>query len=39
MSNKILSKEKDEHKSAVEEGSRENLSLKRNIEEVCILFF
>ena len=34
MANKILSKEKDEHKSAVMERNRENLTLKRNIEEV-----
>ena len=37
MTNKILSKEKEEYKSAVQEGNQENLALKRNKEEVCIL--
>ena len=37
VTNKILTKEKDEHKSASLERNRENKTLKRNIEEV--LFF
>jgi hypothetical protein len=34
MTNKLLSKEKEEQKAAIEEGNRENISMKRNIEEV-----
>ena len=32
--NKLLSKEKEEQKAAIEEGNRENIVMKRNIEEV-----
>ena len=38
MTNKLLSKEKEEHKAAIEEGNRENIAIKRNIEEVKISF-
>ena len=34
MTNKLLSKEKDEQKAAIEEGNRKNIAMKRNIEEV-----
>ena len=34
MTNKLLSKEKEEQKAAIAEGNRENIAMKRNIEEV-----
>ena len=37
MTNKLLSKEKEEQKAAIEEGDRKNIAMKRNIEEVRIL--
>ena len=37
MRNKVLSKEKEEQKAALEEGNRAQIMLKRNIEEVGTL--
>ena len=34
MTNKLLSKEKEEQKAAIEERNRKNIAMKRNIEEV-----
>ena len=34
MTNKLLSKEKEEKTAAIEEGNRKNIAMKRNIEEV-----
>jgi hypothetical protein len=34
MTNKMLSKEKEEQKADIEEGDRKNIAMKRNIEEV-----
>ena len=37
MTNKLLSKEKEEQRAAIEEGDKKNIAMKRNIEEVRIL--
>ena len=37
MTNKLLSKEKEEQKAATEEGNRTNIAMKRNIGEVRLL--
>jgi hypothetical protein len=34
MTNKLLSKEKEEQRAVIEEGNGKNIVMKRNIEEV-----
>ena len=36
MTNKLLSKEKEEQRAELEEGNRMNIAMKRNIKEVTL---